>query len=187
MPDHFSPHPPGRDCSGAMPARLLRGSAARWFRLDSMNTHEWLLKRNCSLSPRQLGTAYAVLLLAALAVAAMFVLQGAWHVLVFALLEMAAVALAFLHYARHATDHEHIALAKDCLLVERVEGGAVRQVCLDPRWTHIALPQHAGELVGLEARGVTVEVGTFVTDAGRRKFAQELQQELQRQSAPAGA
>lgn len=144
--------------------------------------HEWLLKRNCSLSPRQLAIAYAVLCAASLAVALMFTLQGAWLVLAFSVFEMVVVALAFLHYARHATDHEHIALLDGCLLVETIEAGKVRQTRLDPHWTRIALPNRTQDLINLEAKGVRIEVGRHVTVAKRRQFAQELRQELRRES-----
>jgi uncharacterized membrane protein len=143
-----------------------------------MCRHEWHLKRNCSLSPRQLALAYAVLFGLSFAVATSFMMLGAWHVFAYAMLEMAAVALAFLHYARHATDHEHIALLDDCLLVEQVSAGETQQVRLDPCWTRIAFPRHAQDLIHLEARGVKIEVGRFVTEAKRRQFARELREEL---------
>lgn len=149
---------------------------------DSVNRHEWTLKRNCSLSPRQLIFAYAVLCIASLSVALMFTFYGAWIVLAFTVFEMALVALAFLHYARHATDHEHIALIDDCLLVERVEAGKVRQIRLDRHWTRIGLPDRTRPLINLEAKGVKIEVGRHVTAAKRRQVAQELRQELRRGS-----
>ena len=149
---------------------------------NSVDKHEWFLKRNCSLSPRQLAFAYAVLCLASFSVALMFTLHGAWLVLAFSLFEMAVVALAFLHYARHATDHERIALDDGCLLVERIEAGEVRQTRLDPHWTRIASPSRPEDLINLEAKGVTVEVGRHVTMAKRRQVAQELRQELRRGS-----
>jgi uncharacterized membrane protein len=140
---------------------------------------EWLLKRNCSLSPRQLGLAYAVLCAGALGIALVFVLLGVWFVFAFALLELAGIALALLHYARHALDHEHIALTERCLLVERVKAGHSEQVRLDPAWTRISLPDHRRTtLIGLESCGVKVEVGRFVTEARRRQVALELKREL---------
>jgi uncharacterized membrane protein len=101
-----------------------------------------------------------------------------WYVFVFAALEMASTALAFIIYARHATDHEHIALTNGCLLIGRVLAGRVEQTRLDPYWTQVALPRCARDLINLEARGVRVEVGRFVTEEKRRKVAQELRQEL---------
>jgi uncharacterized membrane protein len=141
--------------------------------------HEWLLRRNCSLSPRQLALAYALLCAAALGIALVFVLQGVWFVFGFALLELAGIALALLHYARHALDHEHIALTEHCLLVERVEAGHSEQVRLDPAWTRISMPDHRRRaLIGLESCGIRVEVGCYVTEATRRHVALEIRREL---------
>jgi len=150
-----------------------------------MCRHEWVLKRNCSLTPRQLAAAYAVLFTMSFVVALIFLLLGAWHVFAFTMLEMAGVAIAFLHYARHATDHEHVALMDEYLLVERELAGETEQVRLDPYWTRISLPKNAREPISLEARGVRVDVGRFVTETRRRQFAQELRQELQASLAPA--
>lgn len=148
--------------------------------------HEWLLKRNCSLAPRQLAFAYAALCLMSFSVAVMFTLLGAWYVLIFAVLEMSAVALAFLCYARHATDREHIALADDCLLVERSVAGQVEQTRLDPYWTRIVPPMRPQDLINLEAKGIKIEVGRFVTPAKRRRVAQELRQELRKNAFMSG-
>jgi uncharacterized membrane protein len=140
---------------------------------------EWLLKRNCSLSPRQLACAYAVLCSAALGIALIFILQGIWFVFAFALLELAGIACALLHYARHALDHEHIALTERWLLVERVQAGQHEEVRLDPNWTRISLPDNRRRaLIEIESCGIKVEVGSFVTEATRRQVALELRREL---------
>lgn len=144
---------------------------------------EWYLKRNCSLTPRQLAYAYLVLCAGAFGIALVFALQGIWFVLAFALLEMAGIAAALLHYARHALDHEHIALTERCLLIERVRAGRVEKVRLDPHWTRVALPDcRRRPLIGLESRGVKVEVGSFVADPIRQRVAQELRHELRNTS-----
>lgn len=156
---------------------MRREKAIAW-RGGEMIRHEWLLKRNCSLSPRQLAFAYAVLFFMSFAVAMLCLLHGAWQVFAFSIVEMTAVAAAFLHYARHATDHEHIALSEGCLLVEQVLAGEVRQIRLDPYWTRIGMPHGPRDLISLQSGGVKVEVGRFVTEAKRRQIAQELRQEL---------
>lgn len=143
-----------------------------------MPTCEWNLKRNCSLTPRQLALAFVVLFVASALVAGAFLLHGAWQVFLFAMLEMLGVAIAFLCYARHATDHEHIALSDNCLLVECVLAGEAHQVRLDPCYTRIITPQSSRELIALEARGNRIVVGRFVTDARRRLLANELRQAL---------
>jgi uncharacterized membrane protein len=143
-----------------------------------MARREWVLKRNCSISPRQLATVYAALCSVSLGIATFFTVRGAWYVLGFAILEMSALGLAFLHYARHATDREHIALIDDCLLVELIQAEHARQFWLDPRRARVEPPGAQHELIGLEANGLRVEVGRFLTEWKRREFAQELRQEL---------
>jgi len=143
--------------------------------------HEWLLKRNCSLSPRQTVLADGALCVGLFAISLPFAIGGAWHVLFFATIEIAGLALAFFHYARHATDHEHITLTEGCLLVERVEAGQVHQTRLDPCRTHIESPVRFQDLINLEARGTQIMVGRFITAARRRQVAQELRQELKRE------
>lgn len=151
-----------------------------------MNKHEWLLKRNCSLTPRQLGLAYAVLCIASFSVAGIFTLSGAWQVMVFAVIEMLAVAIAFLHYARHATDHEHISLCGDCLLIENVEAGQTRETRLNACWTRVASPSRPQDLICLQAGGIKVTVGRFATDRKRREVAREIQRELRSALLPQG-
>ena len=141
-------------------------------------THEWLLKRNCSLSPGQVARAYGALCATVLAIGALFALLGVWFVFAFGLLETGAVMLALLHYARHATDREHIALSDGCLLIERIEGGRVHAVRLDPCWTRVTVPSRRRSLIRLEARGVHVEVGGFVCEEARLTVAQEMRREL---------
>ncbi len=143
-----------------------------------MATREWILKQNCSISPRQLAKAYAGLCAASFIVATYFTLHGAWLVLVFAVLEMTAVAAAFLYFGRHATDREHIALSDAGLIVELVRAEQTRRFRMDPRVTHVEMPGFKHSLIGLEANGARVEVGRFLTDRKRHEFARELIAEL---------
>ncbi len=130
------------------------------------------------MSPRRLVMLYFALCAGSLIVAAVFTARGAWYVLVFAILELLAVGTAFFLYARHASDREHIALTGNCLLIELIQSEQVRQFRLDPRTTRIRVPESSGELVGLQARGVQIQVGRFVTERKRREFARELRQAL---------
>ncbi|HYC42620.1 MAG TPA: DUF2244 domain-containing protein [Noviherbaspirillum sp.] len=144
-----------------------------------MVNREWMLKRNCSISPRRLGLAYLVLCTTSLLIATFFAVSGAWYVLVFALAEQLAVGIAFLLYARHATDREHIALEENCLLVEVIQVEHVRQFRLDPRHTRVEPPLSGSSgLVRLEANGTKVEIGRFLTEWKRRELARELNRAL---------
>jgi len=148
-------------------------------------TREWTLQRNCAMSPRQVALAYAVLCAGSLAVSlAVFLLHGIWVVFAFSLLELALVGLAMLVYARHALDHETIALSEACLLVDCVEADHHEQARLDPLWTRVSVgDEKRRPLIKLESRGVKVEVGRFVTEARRRQVERELRQALRSVSA----
>lgn len=144
-----------------------------------MPQREWTLPRNCSLSPRQLGLAYGVLCCGSLAVAIGFLLHGVWVVLAFSLVEIGVVGGALLVYARHATDHEHIALSEGCLIVESVQADRHRLARLDPLWTRVVVREERRRAsVRLESRGTAIEIGRFVSDARRREVAQELRTAL---------
>jgi uncharacterized membrane protein len=144
-----------------------------------MLIREWTLCRNCSLSPRQVGRAYALLCCASLAVGVGFLLRGAWMVLAFSLVELSVVGLALLVYARHALDRERIALSDGCLLVEWMHADECRQQRLDPLRTRVVAPEGGWRsLVTLESRGVTIEVGRFATLPQRRRLARELREAL---------
>lgn len=140
---------------------------------------EWLMKRNCSMTPRQALLVYALLCAATLVIALAFTLRGAWMVLAFALLETAAVGAALLHYCRHALDHERVRLEGGCLLVERADGARFSSFQLDPGHARVSLPD-AGmrTLIVIEARGVRVEIGRFLTPSARLELVRALRAAL---------
>lgn len=145
---------------------------------NAESRREWVLSRNCSLSPRQLALAYMALCSVSLTVAIVFTLSGAWYILGFAIVELSAVGLAFFLYARHAVDREHIALTEECLMVELIRAEQVRQYRLNPRWTRVEAPEDRNKLISLESNGVRVEIGRFLTEWKRREFARELRRAL---------
>lgn len=139
----------------------------------------WTLKRNCSLTPRQSLALYALLCAASLGIAFVFLLQGVWMVFAFALVEMTAVGLAFLHYARHALDVETIALTDQCLLIERIDAGRREEIRLDPAWLRVLPPEpRTRKLIHLESHGAQVAIGAYVSEAVRGQVALELRQAL---------
>lgn len=143
-----------------------------------MATREWTLKKNCSISPRQLAKAYLAICAASFVVASYFTWHGAWLVMVFALIEMAGVATAFVYFGRHATDRELIALNDAELIVELVRAEKTQQFRMDPFRTRVALPALRHGLIGLEGSAGRVEIGRFLSERKRREFAKELNQEL---------
>ena len=140
----------------------------------------WLLRRNCSMAPAQLAAVYLSFCVLAFFVAGMFWLQGASLVLPFATLEVAAVGLALLIYARHAADCESIRLQQGRLIVERANGRRTERVEFQPDWVRIE-PEHGdGSLIELSGRGQKISVGRFVRPELRRQLADELRWALRR-------
>jgi len=106
------------------------------------------------------------------------VMHGAWLVMVFAMLEMCAVAAAFIYFGRHAMDRECISLSEAELRVDLVQAEQNLSFRFDPRRTRVAIPEPRQRLIRLEANGERVEVGRYLTERKRQEFAHELNREL---------
>ena len=143
----------------------------------------WFLKRNCSVTPAQLGWFYASLCAVSLVIATFFWLQGATLILPFAWLELGAVGLAFLLYARHATDGERISLQGRRLVVELESAGQLQRTEFDPDWVRVEPRSGDRSLIEVSGRGRSVSVGRFVRPELRPLLAQEIRSALRSQVA----
>ena len=141
---------------------------------------QWPLRRNCSITPRQLGAVYLSLCIVSIVVSGFFMAQGAPYVAAFAGIELLAVGVALLVFARHAGDHETITLEGRSLHVERSLGSRVQHVHLDTEWLAVEPAAGQGSLVQLRGRGGSVSVGRFVRPELRAALAQELRTALRR-------
>ena len=150
-----------------------------WIHVASPQQQEWLLKRNCSLAPRQLATIFGALATVSLSIAIFFATWGAWMVLPFACIEVLALGAAFVLYARHAADYERIVVCRDCLLVETCRGDRLRREQCAPAWTRVEYSGTRRELIGLVAAGRRIEVGRFVPESDRSDLARQLRSTLQ--------
>lgn len=150
-----------------------------WIHVTSDLQQEWLLKRNCSLAPRQLAVIFGALAAVSLSVAGAFAAHGAWLVLPFACIEVLALGVAFVVYARHAADYERIVLCRDCLLVETCRGDRLLREQCAPAWTRVEYSGTRRELIGLVAAGRRIDVGRFVPESERRDLATQLRAQLQ--------
>ena len=141
---------------------------------------QWPLRRNCSITPRQLGAVYLSLCVVSLLISAFFMAQGAPYVAAFAGIELLAVGVALLVFARHAGDHETITLEGRALHVEQAVGGRVLHTQLDTEWLAVEPAAGQGSLVQLRGRGGSVSVGRFVRPELRAALAQEIRTALRR-------
>ena len=143
----------------------------------------WFLRRNCSVTPAQLGWFYASLCVVSMAIAGFFWLHGATLILPFAWLELGAVGLAFLVYARHAADGERIWLQGRRLVVELETGGQLQRTEFDPDWVRVEPRSGDRSLIEVSGRGRSVSVGRFVRPELRPLLAQEIRSALRERAA----
>lgn len=133
----------------------------------------WLIKRNCAMAPSQLCVAFVLLCVLSLSVAVFFWWMGAVFVLPFAALELLVLGLAFVAYARHATDGERIHLAAHTLVVEQETAGQVLRHEFARSGLQV-LPARPQGLVELSASGRVLSIGRFLRPEQRRQLAKEL-------------
>lgn len=145
-----------------------------WVGSDRHAGVQWVLRRNCSITPRQLATFYASLCLLSLLIAAGFVLAGASVVLAFTGLELALVGLALLVYARHARDGDTLTLSGESLAVEQALGGRTRRTEFRAEWVSVEPSHGEGSLVELSGQGQRVRVARFLRPELRTALAREL-------------
>ncbi len=150
----------------------------RWAHSIEPEHQQWVLKRNCALRPRQLAACFGVLATVSLAIASIFAWNGAWVVVPFACLEMGALAVAFVVYARHAADYERIVVGPGRLVVEQSHGGSLERIECRPAWIRVEYQGSHRELIRLVAGGSEVAVGRFVPGESRGDLALELRRSL---------
>ncbi len=144
---------------------------------------QWLLKRNCSISPRQLLAFYLSLLAVSGGIVAAMWLRGATLVMPFAGVELIAVAVAFLVYARHAADSERLELRPGRLTVETSLGQSIERVEFAPAQVRVEPEWDDRSLIELSGAGRRIAVGRFVRPELRRALADELRAALARCAA----
>jgi uncharacterized membrane protein len=136
------------------------------------------LRRNVSLTPRQLLLSYALLCALSLVVAGGFWWHGVGMVVLFTGIELLAVGVALLIVARHAGDREIIVLAEGEMSVEQRVGPGVEHTRFRAEWVRVEPAAEDGSLVELSGEGRSVRVGRHVRPELRVELAQELRRAL---------
>jgi len=142
----------------------------------------WMLRRNCSVTPSQLGWMFVLLSGLSLSVGGFFWSMGAKLVLPFTVIELGAVATAFLVYARHATDRESIRLMGGRLVVEQERAGKVSRCEFASHAVRVEPHQDGDRLIELRSGEQWVKIGEFLRSDLRPALASEI-----RRALPGGA
>lgn len=138
----------------------------------------WFLGRNCSVTPAQMGWLYASLCVVSLGIGTFFWFQGAKLILPFAWLEVLVVGAAFLAYARHAADREHILLQGGRLVVELENAGRLERAEFNREWVRVEPGADDRSLIEVSGQGRRVIVGRYVRPELRPVLAQEIRRAL---------
>jgi uncharacterized membrane protein len=155
----------------------LPNSVFRFATVQGQNIH-WFLRRNCSVTPVQLGWLYATWCVLSLGIATFFWYRGAVLILPFTWVELAAVGAAFLAYARHATDGETISLRGRRLVVELENAGHLERAEFDRERVRVEPSVADRSLIQLSGQGRLVNVGRYLRPELRPALAQEIRRAL---------
>jgi uncharacterized membrane protein len=96
----------------------------------------------------------------------------------FAWLELAMVGMAFLVYARHATDGERIVLRGNQLVVEQTNAGKVLRAEFNREWVRVEPHMDDRSLIELSGQGQKVHIGRHMRPELRAILAKEIRTAL---------
>lgn len=138
---------------------------------------EITVRPNCALRAGECFVVLALLLPVSLLIAAGFTFFGAWLVVPFVALALAALLWAMRELARHAGDFERITLAGDRVLVDRHRPDADEHFEFNGYWVQvICRPAAAGgcDYLALRSHGRELVLGLDLTDRERASVGKAL-------------
>jgi len=138
----------------------------------------WLMKRNCSFSPKQVGLFYLSIVSFSLLVAGYFLLIGVWMIIIFTSIEILALTIALYVYTRHALDYEKITIVGKQLVVERSWGGKIQTDELNTLWTKLHRNDTGRPSLTLKSSTKEIPIGFFVVMNEQEQFEKDLEKYL---------
>ena len=142
----------------------------------------WLMRRNCSFTPKQVGIFYLSMVCFSGMITTYFWWIGAWMVVPFTLIELSVLGIALLIYARHARDYEKITLLNSELIIELNLGYKKTLIQWNAPWVRVKDPEslydRKKDLVILESGAQTISIGQFILAEKRQDLAKEIRQAL---------
>jgi uncharacterized membrane protein len=139
-------------------------------------------RRNNSMSSSGRLLVFGFVFAGSLGIALAFgLLHGAWPLLPFAGAEMLGLFIAFSYMERHAGDCECVAIERDLLVIEVVDGACTTRHEFRRCWARVVVADSEdGCRVMIRSHGRQTEVGRHLDASGRRILARELRRELVR-------
>lgn len=141
----------------------------------------WIARPNRALGPLQARRLVIAAAAVTLLIAFCFSAFGAWPVLPFAGLEIAALWLALRHLQQHANDEERIDVSDDAVTITRFNAGHQEQHQFARYWARIRLdrpPNSRGLRLTLRSHGRELEIGRLLTEIQKQQLAADLKKKL---------
>jgi uncharacterized membrane protein len=140
------------------------------------------MKRNCSFTPRQVGYFYLSMFLFSSLIATYFLFQGVWMILIFTVLELTALGIALIIYARHALDYESIAIDGTAFKITKSIGGKLELHEFNTRWLTLKQEDAGKRLIWVEQGNKDLPIGIFVPLDARPQFYKDLRTQIRFES-----
>jgi uncharacterized membrane protein len=111
-------------------------------------------------------------------IATYFLVQGIWMILPFTIIELTALGIALLIYARHALDYESIAIDGSSVTVEKNIGGKLERHEFNTKWLQLKQEEDGKRLIRIEQSDQELPIGIFVPVDARAQFFKDLRQQI---------
>jgi uncharacterized membrane protein len=167
------------DIDELLSAAPPNGAAWRLPGGDWRGPRAWRLKRNCALRPPQYLAAIALLMGIAALVAVACWVRGIWVVPLFCGVELLAIAVAALAYARHAIDGEIVAVTPDKRVRVEVDRGLLHtSYVFEADRIRLIKPAEAPDTLWLHHGATRIQLAGYTSGAVRDAFEGELRRAI---------
>ena len=148
---------------------------------QTLEARTWVVRPNRSLSRAGCKVLFVATAAGSSVIAFAFSYFGAWPVIPFAGLELAALWWALRRSEMTAEDFERITLGAGQLTVETRRGALVEKHEFQPYWARLQYVKPPGQNIHrllIRSHGKEIEVGSLLTEEQKMALAEELKQNL---------
>jgi uncharacterized membrane protein len=134
-------------------------------------------RRHNSLNSVTCWIVFGSLASVSLVIAVVFAMLGAWLILPFAGLEIAALALVLRWLRAHADDFERLSVSGEVVTLEVCEKNRLRRFEFNRAWARLVVRDRSWSTslyLALRSHGREFEIGRYLDDGGRQALAREL-------------
>jgi len=146
------------------------------LRID--DSWQWIFRRNCSISPKQMAIIFAFLACISLIIGISFYVAGALLILPFSCLEIIALVIAFFYNAIHANDYEKLTIDSSFVTLEFKKGFHLTQTQLVKAFCRVDLLQENKNLIQIRQGSKSELFGVHIHANKRPLLEKELRSRI---------